>query len=175
MLLGKPGLLIYALVLLAVSIICLDRGLIEREAETFSAWFGIASGISSWMFVKLIGQIGVLVLDNAANLLLMLLVILVSLSFWRRGLPLGGRFYLSVFLFNWMAQFITDVWCQLENSFNYLPHLPEFFGFASVGLLILIAAWNFFNTEKPLQRTWLAVLMWFFLTLAIYSFWGQII
>ena len=35
MLLGKPGLLIYALVLLAVSIICLDRGLIERESSDF--------------------------------------------------------------------------------------------------------------------------------------------
>jgi len=175
MLLGKPGLLIYALVLLAVSMISLDRGLVQRESVTISAWFGIASGISSWLFVKLTGEVGVIQMDNTGHLLLMLLVVLASLSFWRRGLPSGGRFFLAVFMLNWIAQFITDVWYQLEARYQHLPRIPEFFGYASLILLLALVVWILFYTEKPLQRTWLAVLMWFFLTLTVYSFWGQII
>ncbi len=177
MLLGKPGLLIYALVLLAASIFCLDRGLIRRkiETQTRSVWFGVASGISSWVFVKISGEIGALNLDNAASALLLLLALLVSLTFWRRGLPLGGSFFLSVFLLNWIAQFVATGWHQLENSFAYLQHLSDFFGYLFLAALLSGLVGIFFYTDTPLQRSWFAIAMWFFLTLIVYAFWGQVI
>ena len=93
--LGRPGDLIFALILMAGSVASLEESLCNRRAENERVLLGMFGGILAWLVTEISNQIGSLTLYSDAGIILFILVVLIVWTLWRRGLPLGAKLYMQ--------------------------------------------------------------------------------
>lgn len=169
---GKPGLLIYILLLLAVSVICLERSTAGKLEETWRAWYGAVGGMLGWQVVSMMNLIGDKNLVSHTGLLAMIMVALIAAVLWQRVLPVGPQIYLMAVMLNW-----TGFVLVVEQKF--LLNRSDFFDFtlqltfwlaliASLGAL----GWIMGRSKTRLSRLQGAVVLYFSLMMVIYVAFG---
>lgn len=166
---GKNGLLIFAFVMIALTIFCLERATVLRLPETWRARSGTLSGLAAWSAVELAIAFGGLPVSGESWLILLTLAILLIVTLWRRVLGIGVQFFSLTFLFGWIGHTILIFFARLQNG--WLAGYDVFWWTALIfGLLALaITAWTMFRSRTRLQRLMLAVMLWFCLLMVLYS------
>ncbi len=165
---GRPGLLIYCITLIAISIYCLEHSLLTRIPESYRAWYGMFGGIMAWSVIHLGSVLGNTSPTNIGSILGLLLITLTVTRLWRRHLPLGARFYCLTLLTAWIGQGIINgqvdlvAWQPVMNAV-----------YLSAGVVALLAAvgilgWIFTRTDWRVQRLYAAPLLSLSATLAAY-------
>ncbi|NMC52771.1 MAG: hypothetical protein GYA48_03955 [Chloroflexi bacterium] len=167
---GRLGLLNYDVFLIALAVFCLERALSARRADTTLAWLGAVGGLLTWSAVELSCLVGQTPLVALTGVMLFILILLIVFVLWRKGLSIGGKFYMMVVLICWLAKYIlasqefVRVWLPAMSPDQ---HLVGFF--ALLGAVVVIG-WILFQSQRRLERTWAALWLFFFSMLALGSF-----
>lgn len=165
---GKPGMLIYTLCLMAISVYSLEHSLQINLPDTSRGWFGMAGGLLSWISISLSNDLGVASISSVTGLLVLILFGLTVTRLWRRHLPVGGRFYSLVIVLCWTAQLILDNQSMLvawNPIFTIVYRLTAYLSFLAVGLILW---WLFTQTDKRMQRLSAAPWLTFFGVIGLY-------
>jgi hypothetical protein len=169
---GAPGLLVYVLGLMAVALYCLQQALANQHAEPTRAWYGTAGGFLAWSVVSVSAYFG-LPVQKSAGLILIIMVSLIVVLLWR-VLPVGARFFGVAILLNWLGSIgmhtgevlarFSPVFTLLYRATGYIAILAVFFGLG----------WILFLTRRRIERIGGALGVWFFVSLALYVFRGNL-
>lgn len=170
---GGPGTMILNLGLLAVSMFSLHRSLVVRFAETTRAWYGMAGGLLAWSVIEISGLTGVSQIASLNGLMLLILVSLIAAQLWR-SFPVGGRYFIMIFLAYWTAQIIVGFLEAISGRSFLFWMLYRLWGIASALGLLGVIWWIFSLSERRSQRTWASLALVVLATMALYVFWGRI-
>ena len=105
---GRPGLLIYCLTLIALSVYFLEHSLLLRIPDSYRAWYGMLGGLTAWAAVNLSNSLGISSITNVTGVLMLIMVSLTVTRLWRHHLPLGAKFYSQTFLTAWIGQLMVN-------------------------------------------------------------------
>lgn len=156
---GGPGLLVYVLGLLAVSMYSLQRALSMGLSESTRAWYGIAAGVLAWAVVLISGLLEPVADLGPRGLVLLILVGLVGVLLWRQNLPLGGRFFWITFCANWGGSLFLFYFERVAGWNPVLTLLFRLTGYtAAVGCGFLLA-WVMLFSQRRIQRIWASLAM----------------
>jgi hypothetical protein len=172
---GSPGLLVYTLAILALSVFTLDRSLNTGLPETTRGWYGLVGGMLAWAVAVFSLKMAMVDVLGDANILLFILLALVVATLWRRVLPIGSKFFSLALLLSWIGQYFQTKMSIIDQ---FLPSLAGSFNWESyLAVLAVIATffWLFFYSDRRLKRLWAALWIWFFLAVLIYVTHGSLI
>jgi hypothetical protein len=174
---GRPGLLVYTVVLIAAAVISLERCVVLRYPDTTRAWWGMLSGLLTWTVIETGNMISTNSIVSEVGVLSMMLVILIAGVLWKKVLPLGVKFFAVTLIGAWAThlglvgfRFLVQVNSDLgaSNAFTIL-------GLSVAGLSVLILAWTFFQSKNRMQRLWVTLALWLCAMMIIYIFRGAIV
>jgi hypothetical protein len=166
---GKPGVMVYVLALLAVSIMCLERSINSQASDVTRAMNGIASGALAWTVVELSNYIGSLAIESVTGGLIFIMVVLITATIWRRGLPMGIQYFSGTFVLLWGGHLVIaakntfSVWWSGESTFLATIGWVFILLAAVAAVLILV------KSRNRLERLWGSLLIAFFMILALNS------
>jgi hypothetical protein len=131
---GRPGILIYLFLLLAVAGFELHRTLIARTSEPRRAWHGMAAGLFFWQVVRYTADLSNLALFQQAAMLYWVMIVMITVVLWKKLLPIGVRSTMLVLIVCWLGKLY-------EVGFTYLMDWPPFinFGYAALKYLVALA------------------------------------
>jgi hypothetical protein len=166
---GKPGVMVYVLALLAVSIMCLERSINSQASDVTRAMNGIASGALAWTVVELSNYIGSLAIESVTGGLIFIMVVLITATIWRRGLPMGIQYFSGTFVLLWGGYLVIaakntfSAWWAGESTFLATIGWVFILLAAVAAVLILV------KSRNRLERLWGSLLIAFFMILALNS------
>jgi hypothetical protein len=165
---GKPGLFIFTLVLIALSVFFLERSLVARLPDWGKAWYGLIAGLLAWIAISLSNDLGLQSISNLSSVLVLLLFSLTFTRLWKRYLPVGGRFYGLSVMIAWTGQLMISSRSFLTSHYPKLTVAYHLFGYGAVIAGLVICWWIFTQTERRLQRLYLAPVLAFCIVMAAY-------
>jgi len=169
---GAPGLLIYVLGLMAISLYALQQALVNRRSEPTRAWFGMAGGFLAWAVVSICAYFGLPVVKSASLILIMMLSLILILL-WR-VLPIGPRFFGLAFVLNWLISILMHGGKLLTMFSPVFTLLFRATGYISILFIFLVLGWILFVTHRRIERVIGALSLWFLVSLALYVFRGNL-
>jgi hypothetical protein len=161
--------MVYVLALLAVSIMCLERSINSQASDVTRAMNGIASGALAWTVVELSNYIGSLAIESVTGGLIFIMVVLITATIWRRGLPMGIQYFSGTFVLLWGGYLVIaakntfSVWWSGESTFLATIGWVFILLAAVAAVLILV------KSRNRLERLWGSLLIAFFMILALNS------
>ncbi len=174
---SRPGLLVYAVVIMAAAIVSLERCVVLRYVDTARAWWGMLGGLLTWTVIAIANQISTNSIVSETGVLSMMLVILVVSVLWKKVLPLGVKFFAATLIGAWAIylglagfRFLVQT-----NSDPGAANAFTIFGLSVAGVSILVLAWTFFQSKNRMQRLWVTLILWLCAMLMIYVFRGAIV
>jgi hypothetical protein len=170
---GMPGLLVYVLGLMAISMYALQQALVARRSDTTRAWYGIAGGFFAWTVIAVSTHLG-LPVSHPAGLVLIMMVSLIIGLMWRPVLPVGARFFSLTLLLNWAGYVIMSAEERLSAFSPFFTLAYRATGYLSILLAVLALGWILFLTRRRVQRISGALAVWFLVSLALYVFMGDL-
>lgn len=168
---GLPGLLVYALALLAFAMFSLQQSLSSSHREIVRVWYGIAGGFLSWTVIHVSNSLGIPVLPNLAGVILLIMVALIVWLLWRL-LPVGARYFSLVFMLNWTELVLMRFGTYLTAFSPVFTLALRVTGMVAAFFAILTLGWVLFQTRRRIQRIWGALAIWFLVSLVTNIFWG---
>lgn len=170
--LGEPGLLVYMLVLLALSMFSLQQGLVLKHREANRAWYGVTGGFLAWAVVEVCNYLGVPILPDPASFVLIIMMALIIALLWRNGLSAGARFFFLTFLLSWAQKLLVII---QEGLASLMPSFS--LAFRTTGILAVVAAvlllgWVLIKTRHRMQLIYGSLGIWFLFSLALYFLYG---
>lgn len=172
---GRPGLMVYTVILLALSVAFLERSLSNRYELEVRARLGLVGGLLTWCVIVLSNLIGNQVVTSETSVILFILLILITAIIWRPYLPSGLRFYTMVILSSWGIQMLvySSKFITAENLL--VSNAYEIMGVAALVLAAISALWIVLFSKTPTQRLWAALVFFQWLLIAAYVFRGGLI
>jgi hypothetical protein len=163
--LGRPGALIFALILMAGSVASLEESLRNRRAENERVLLGMFGGILAWLVTEISNQIGSLALYSDAGMILFILVALIVGTLWRRGLPLGAKLYMQTLLLSWLTRIFLAGQQFMSAWSPIFIVVYQIIGY--LGLLggLFVCVWIVFRSQTRYERLHLALVLWFLVLL----------
>lgn len=173
---SRPGLLIYTVSILAVSVFCLERSLHIALSEYVQAWWGVLGGLSAWVVIELNSYLGGQELTSETGMLNLMLVLLVASVLWRRVAPLGLRYYFVMLLLGWVGHsgLISLVFLTTTVEPNLAFIIPVV-GYIAAGMMIVSLVYIFMRSRDQLERLNAAMALWFTAMVMILVFRGGLI
>jgi hypothetical protein len=167
---GKPGVMVYALALLAVSVICLERSVNLQTTEMNRALNGMASGALCWTVIETSVYIGSLEVESVTGVLIFITLSLIVTTVWRRGLPMGIQYFSGTFILLWGSYLVIAanmiIFGWVFESMGAMSGAGWFF----LLLAAITAAFIMVRNLTRLERLWASVLIAFFMLLALNTF-----
>jgi hypothetical protein len=167
---GKPGVMVYALALLAISIICLERSVNAQTSEMTRALNGIASGALCWTVVETSVYIGSFEVESVTGGLIFIMLSLIVTTIWRRGLPMGIQYFSGTFVLLWGSYLVIAaekiIFGWVFDSMGAISGA----GWVFILLSAITAAFIMVRSLTRLERLWASVLIAFFMLLALNTF-----
>jgi hypothetical protein len=170
---GNSGLFIYAIMLLAGVILCLERSIFAQMDQVTCARFGLAGGILGWMMITISSALGGVPIASITSLMILFLFGMVVFMLWR-NLPLGVKFFLATLLLGALGHLLLNsvdklaVWMPGWDMTLIAGYLYTLGAFLAMVRLFLFKG-------RSIDRTWAALALWFFLTMALSAFQGEAI
>ncbi len=170
---GNSGLFMYAIALLAGVILCLERSVFGKMDKVVSARFGLAGGILGWMMVTISSSLGGVPITSITSLMILFLFGMVVFMLWG-NLPLGVKFFLVTLLLGAVGHLLLNsadklmVWMPGRDIDLIAGYIYTLGAFVAMVRLFLFKG-------RSVDRTWTALALWFFLTMALSAFQGAAI
>ena len=167
---GKPGVMVYVLALLAVSIMCLERSINSQASDASRAMNGMASGALAWIVVELSNYIGSFAIESVTGGLIFIMVVLITATIWRRGLPMGIQYFSGTFVLLWGGYLVVaakntfSAWWADEST------ILATIGWVFILLAAVAAVLILVKSRNRLERLWGSLLIAFFMILALNTF-----
>jgi hypothetical protein len=167
-----PGILVYTVVLIAISVICLERCLSLRDSDTVRVWWGILGGMVAWSVVELSNWLSSQAVTNEAGVLLFLFLALMISVIWRRIAPLGLRYFFTLAILGWFGH------AGLTSLMFLVERLPEVttillgIGYLAIAIMAIAILYIFARSQTRLERINAAIVIWAASMVAIYVFRG---
>jgi len=171
----SPGLLVYTVILIALSAICLERSLAGRDSELTRAWWGVLAGLSAWVVIALSNKLGGLDLISETGILNLILALLVASVVWRRIAPLGLRYFFLLTFLGWLGQMGLEAMTFLSAHEPRLNTVTTGLGYLAGAVLVVAFIYIFTRSRTRLDRLNAALVIWFAATVMIYVFRGGFI
>lgn len=171
---GPPGLLVFVVGLLAVSMYAFQQALSVRHGETVRAWYGMAGGFLAWSVIETVTYLGVPVLPNLASVVIFIMVVLIVAILWRYGLPVGARFFAATFLLNWVGLVFMHFHAVLAELSLVFSLTYRATGYLAIIGLVFVLFWILFQSRRRVHRLTGALVIWFLVSLALYTFRGSL-
>jgi hypothetical protein len=172
---GKPGLLVFILGMLAIAVYNLEQALVNRYSDVRRTWHGMVAGLLTWIVTGLSGRLGSLDFSNEAGLIILIMVGLIVAVFWRRSiLPLGARYFFATFLLNWVIAFVLNAQILFSRWSSVFTLSLRVSGYVSILVGLFLLWWLTVSSKARGQRMRTALLIWFFSSIALYVFWGNL-
>src|SRR5512140_1047115 len=171
---GRPGILIYTVLLLAIGMVALERSINPRFNEIRRAGWGLAAGLVAWAVIELSNMLGEQTLVSETGVLTLMLVGATIGILWRKVLPVGLRFMAIVLLACWAGHLIIYgqiFMAGVDASFNRVGQIA---GFVVVGIAVLTLLWILLESRTRMQRISGALVLWYCVISLIYLFRGGI-
>lgn len=160
---NNAGLLLYSIGILAISALCLERGLLHRYPEHLRAWHGLVGGVVGWMFIEVSNDLAAVSLTSVASVLALFMVCLVLSILWRRGyLPLGAKFFCLGLLVSWIGQIWILSLHFVTVRIPSLEILNPITGWLNITCFLISLALLFLKTNRRVQRLSFALFIWLF-------------
>jgi len=169
---GRPGVLIFSVVLIALGVLFLERSLTHRIPEPSRALYGIAGGVITWAVIYLSNGSEVDMLIGDTGMLTLVMVTLITLTLWKRFLPLGMKYFMGTMLFGWAAYVLISWGKMMATQFPQFLFLIPVTGYIACALAVGAVIWLFTKSENRLNRLWQAVYIWTCLLVVVYVFRG---
>jgi hypothetical protein len=170
---GKPGLFVYAVLMLAGGILCLDRGVREELSPVARASYGLAGGIFSWMVLESANYLSGTPLASFTGVLVLLMLSMMVVTLWNNSLTLGARFFSAAFLAIFGGRLIIVGGRQM---FNWLPTLVQSEFWIAAALIVAAVVAGIFMTffsHQRLERVWSGLIMAAMLVMAFFLITGR--
>jgi hypothetical protein len=175
-LMGRPGLLAFALGVLALSIFCLERSLVSSYSEPNRAWYGMVGGLLGWMVIEVIELLNSSGLANITGAVTLLMVTLIIATLWRtRFFPIGLKFYSAVIVLRFTLEITLAGLAWLSRWYQFFSLLAPTLGVVALICLLGTVGWLFSRTEWRIQRLWCALWLWFWLVTVLLVFRGGVV
>lgn len=171
---GLPGLLVYALGLLAVAMFSFQQSLVSRRPDSLRAWYGTAGGLLVWSMIEVSADFGLPMFPGPAGLVMLIMVSLVVGLLWRHYLPVGARFFALTLLLNWFEMILMSAQGWLSNLSPIFAVVYRAAGYLAILGIVVALGWIFFRTRRRIQRISGALAVWFLGSLALYVFRGSL-
>jgi len=164
---GRPGALIFALILMAGSVTSLEESLRNRHPENQRVLLGMLGGVLAWLVTETSNQIGSLALYSDAGLILFIMVGLVVWTLWRRGLPLGAKLYMETLLLSWLVRLFLAGQHFMEAWSPIFVVVYQIIGYLGLIGGLFVCVWILFRSRTRYERLRLALALWFSILLGI--------
>lgn len=171
---GSRGLFIYIVTLLAGMILCLERCVSSQVGDVGQARCGLAGGVLAWMVVSISSNIGAIGIANVTGMVSIFMAGIVVFMLWR-SLPSGPKFFMVTFLLGWLGHILLasaqDMAAWLPSGGNALRLSGYVYSLGALAAMMRL----FLFKGRSLDRTWAALMLWFFLTMALSAFQGELV
>ncbi len=164
---GRIGWLMFSLGMLALSIYFLEHSMLNRVDEPRRLFFAIVGGTLAWVVTEMGILLGSFGLTGEAGLVLWLLMALVVGVLWRRGLPLGARFYAVTYLLHWLLRLVAASFRTLMQWVGYATFGRILLALA-IGAGLYVLYWLFRRSRTRVQRLQLSMALWVCITAVLY-------
>jgi hypothetical protein len=168
----RPGILVYTVALIAVTAICLERSLSNRDPEMTRAWWGILGGASAWVVIEFSNWLGNQPLINETGIIILMLALLISSVVWLKVAYVGLHYFLLLIFMGWVGHVGL---ASLIFLSSYLPQFqPVLLGTGILGGVAMAAAilYIFVRSQTRMDRLNAALVIWFSAMIMIYVFRG---
>jgi hypothetical protein len=170
---GASGLLVYTLIMLAISMYFLQQSISVRHADINRAWYGIAGGFFTWMVAEINTHIGI-PMPIPVGLVPLIMVSLIVALLWRNHLPVGARFFSLTFLINWAGFLLVSIQERLAALSPIFILLYWGTGVLAVIAFVVVILWILFRSQRRIERAGGALVLWFLINIALYVFRGSV-
>ncbi|MEN4043185.1 MAG: hypothetical protein ROW39_12615 [Anaerolineaceae bacterium] len=167
---GRPGVMVYALALLALAMLCLERAVNPQVSEVSRGMHGMAGGSLTWIVVEISYYLGSIAVDTVTGGLIFITIVGITATVWRRGLPMGFQYFCGTFILLWGAELVISskkffaAW-TMDAELIFTAAGWVFLALAAVAVSLIL-----FKSKTRLERLWGAVLFAFFMILTLFSF-----
>ena len=162
----RPGILVYTVVLVAFTSICLERSLSLRDPEMTRAWWGILGGSAAWVVIEFSVWLGSEVLISETGIVILILAFLIASVLWRKISYVGFHYFLLIFFMGWIGH------VGLASIIFLADYMPQFQmvlpGTGILGSIFFI----FLRSRTRMDRLNAALVIWFSAIIIIYVFRG---
>lgn len=162
---GRPGILVYAIVLVSITIYSLEHAILSRFTDVPRLLWGMVGGILAWTVTAMANRTGSMGMTGEMGFILFILFGLIVVTLWRHVLPLGVRYFMLAFLMNWAAQLLLHGQPDLTTYSAVFVVLRLISGYTALLAALGIVVWLFFRSQDRLQR--IKVSLWFYFCLAV--------
>jgi len=168
----RPGVLVYTVVLVALTAICLERSLSSRDPVITRAWWGILSGAAGWAVVEFSLWLGAQSMITETGIILLMMALLISSVLWRKVNSVGLHYFLLLFFMGWLGHvglgsliFLTGYMPQIQLAVS---------GTGILGGVVMAAAvlYILLRSQTRMDRLNAALAIWFSAIIMIYVFRG---
>jgi hypothetical protein len=147
-----PGLFIFSLLLLAIGIFLLARGVVGGLDDNKQATYGISAGVLIWQaptFLNLSNGIG---FYTIYGLIIWGVTTLFLALFWRRISWVSIRFFILVFLGMWAGSFLIQASELLQGWTTAWTFVFYSVRLASLAGTLVFTWWIIFHSPTSMQR-----------------------
>lgn len=171
--LGRVALLIESVVMLAAAGYLFHGSLRYTGNQVRQAWFGIMGGFAGWTFLEASALLGQVAIENERGVALFILVLVLYVILYRRGLETGPGFWGAAFLANWAGHLVLYLqrYCILQG-YDYFRFTYRASGvMAGIGIL-LVYGWIFTRSRTPVRRLAASLSVFVLVIILVYSIRG---
>jgi hypothetical protein len=155
----QPGVIIYTFILLALAAFELHRSLAVRTSDPARAWKGMAAGLYFWQAFYVTTVAGGFNLFQQIGVMFWVMMVLFTITLWRKVLPVGARMCLLVFLSCWMGVIYFSVLTLMAGwppvilfGYEALRYLVGVIGLVSIFYII-------FRSHDTASRSYAAIIV----------------
>lgn len=150
--LGKTGIFVYILVLLAVGTFLAGKSLTKAKDDNHLAFYGMSAGVLLWQAVQFSLKFGS---DNSigwSGWLIGGAVLALMILLWKKILPFGLRFFAAEFTLLWAGVLYRDGLAQLGHWSPAIAAGYQLLRAAALVGILFIIWWIAFRTKEVAQR-----------------------
>ena len=143
----------------------LYRSTLKKLSEIGAAWYGIIGGLFAWTTTELSHELNMIDIENW-DILVVLAVLLGFLAVMWRYFPSGSKFWIVIFLMNWVGHVYIHVGQEFlgEAAKTLFTVTAAGYGLLLLGLLY----WIFARTTTRVQRLWCGLWIWHALSMMFF-------
>lgn len=155
---GRPGLMVYTLIILALSVIMLERSIANRYDDESQARFGLIGGLLTWGVIDQSNLISIHGASSEMGIIIFIMIILVSAVLWRRS-PGGVRFYMGTVITRWGGYLALAGFRFLDQTYPQAAKINDYAGYVAAGLAAASLLWILLRSRTSTHRLWAALFL----------------
>ncbi len=164
---GIMGFIVYIIIAVLVTGVCLKKSLNNNLSEISKAWFGIVGGMTAWTVIELGEILGLAEIESEIGIHIFILVGIFVWFLWK-FFPVGSRFFIFVFLLNWGGHIVIHFQRYLSGFWDIFHLILLIYPWLVLSVSVLIIYWVFKRSKNRIDRLYAAGWLYLFIFTFIY-------